>query len=58
MTLVFCVIVLTDEWADRTLPTHLSDAVIGPLSIVVWVLTLLGAFGIGPMGRLRAAMRL
>jgi len=54
---VFCCVVLVDTWADRTLSAHLSGDVIGPGSIAIWALTLLGAGGMGPMGVLRSAMR-
>ena len=57
MTGVFCCMVLVDAWGDRSLSAHLSDDVIGPVSVLIWALTLLGAFDIGPMGPLRAAMR-
>ena len=54
---VFCCVVLVDAWADRSLSAHLSGDVIGPASIAIWAMTLLGAIGIGPMGLLRAATR-
>jgi hypothetical protein len=54
---VFCCVVLIDAWADRSLSAHLSGDIIGPMSIVIWTLTVFGAIGIGPLGTLRAAMR-
>src|SRR6059036_769200 len=52
---VFCCVVLVDAWADRSLSAPLSGDVIGPASIAIWAMTLLGAIGIGPMGLLRVA---
>ncbi len=57
VTVVFCCVVLVDEWADRAISAHLSGEVVGPALVVVWTLTLLGAFGIGPLARVHAAMR-
>ena len=57
MTVVFCGIVLVDTWADRSLSGHLSGEVIGLVSVFIWALTLLGSFELGPMGRLKVAMR-
>ena len=56
MTVVFCCVVLVDYWADRSLSAHLSGDIIGPISVIIWALTLLGAFRSGPAGRLRALM--
>jgi hypothetical protein len=56
MTVVFCCVVLVDYWADQSLSAHLSGDFIGPISVIIWALTLLGAFRLGPAGRLRAAM--
>ncbi len=57
MTAVFCGVVAVDAWADRTLSPLVSGDVVGPLSVVLWLLTLLGSAGIGPMGHLKSAMR-
>ena len=54
--LVFAGIVVLDEWADRSLSAHLSGDVVGPASVLVWALTLLGALGLGPLARLRDAL--
>ena len=54
---VFCCVVAVDAWADRSLSAHLSGDVVGPATIAVWTLTLLGALDFGPMGALKAAMR-
>lgn len=48
MTIVFALIVLIDEWSDRSLSTGVGVDVIGSTSVVVWAFTLLGSFGIGP----------
>ncbi len=57
MTVVFCGVVLMDVWADRGLSSHLRSSVVGPVSVIVWVLTLFGAFGVGPAGWLRSTLR-
>jgi hypothetical protein len=56
MTVVFCCVVLVDYWADQSLSAHLSGDIIGPISVIIWALTLLGAFRVGPAGRLRDVM--
>ena len=56
MTIVFVGVVLVDEWSDRSLNPVASPDVVGPVSVIVWALTLLGSFGIGPVARIWAAM--
>lgn len=50
MTVVFLSVVAVDAWCDRSLP-GLAD-IVGPVSTLVWVLTVLGSFGIGPIATL------
>ena len=56
MTIVFLCVVLVDEWSDRSLSPIVSPDVVGPVSVIIWALTLLGSFGIGPIARIWAAM--
>lgn len=57
MTVVFACVVSIIEWSDRSLPTAVSADVVGPMSVIVWALTLIGSFGIGPVGAIWNAMR-
>ena len=57
MTILYACVVLVLEWSDRSLPTAASADVVGPTSVIVWALTLLGSFGIGPVGAIWNAMR-
>jgi hypothetical protein len=34
-------VVLVDYWADQSLSAHLSGDFIGPISVIIWALTLL-----------------
>ncbi|HKX41170.1 MAG TPA: hypothetical protein VJO99_08435 [Burkholderiaceae bacterium] len=52
MAAAFACIVLLDAWADLNLTTFASTYIVGPASLVLWVLTLLGSFGIGPAARI------
>jgi hypothetical protein len=56
MLLVFACIVFADAWADLRMPAVVAH-VVGPLSVVVWALTLLGALGLGPLAPVRKALR-
>lgn len=56
MLLVFACIVFADVWADLKMPATVIQ-VVGPLSVVVWVLTLLGALEFGPLAIVRKALR-
>lgn len=56
MLLVFACIVLADVWADLEMPAAVIR-VVGPLSVIVWVLTLLGAVEFGPLAIVRKALR-
>ncbi len=55
MTIVFVAVVLVDAWCDQNLPAIVG--VIGPVSVVVWALTLLGSFGIGPVAAIWETLR-
>jgi hypothetical protein len=57
MTLVLVCVVLIDEWSDQSLDPILSPAIVGPASVIIWALTLLGSFGIGPVARIWDAIR-
>ena len=57
MTAVFACIVLVDEWSGRSLSAVVSIDVVGPVSVIIWLLTLLGSFGIGPVGAIWDALR-
>jgi hypothetical protein len=57
MTIVFVCVVLVDAWSDRSLSTSAIADVVGPVSVVVWVLTLLGSCGVGPVAAIWNAMR-
>lgn len=52
---VFCTAVLADGLAGRCLSSEHAD-IVGAVSLMVWVATLLGSFGLGPLGRLRDAI--
>lgn len=56
MTIIFVSVIFVDQWADRRLSAAVG-AVVGPVSVVVWMLTLLGSFDIGPVAALWRAMR-
>ena len=55
MLAVFCAAVLADACAARYLSPRFGD-VVGSTSLVIWAATLLGSFGVGPLGRLRDAI--
>ena len=57
MTIVYACVVLILEWSDRNLPTAVGADIVGPTAVIVWALTLLGSFGIGPVGAVWNAMR-
>ena len=56
MMVVLALVVAAVGWSDL----HLSEArmrAVGSAAVACWLLTLLGAQGIGPMGALREALR-
>jgi hypothetical protein len=57
MTVVLVCVVLIDEWSDQSLTPILSPAIVGPASVIIWALTLLGSFDIGPVARIWDAIR-
>ena len=57
VSIMFLFVAAVDAWSDRALPPTWSANVVGPLSLVVWSLTLLGAFGIGPVRKVWDAWR-
>ena len=57
MTIVYASVVLVIEWSDRNLPAAVAADIVGPTSVIAWALTLLGSFGIGPVGAIWNAMR-
>ena len=56
ITIVFAIVTMAVVWSDQNLPTSVA-VVVGPAAVTVWVLTLLGSLGIGPMAAIRSAMR-
>ena len=56
VTIVFAIVVLTVGWSDQHLPAA-AVAVVGSAAVTLWVLTLLGSLGIGPVAGLRDAIR-
>jgi len=56
MTIVFICVVLVDGWSDLSLSSAIAD-VVGPASVVVWALALLGSFEIGPVAVIWNAVR-
>jgi hypothetical protein len=57
MTIVFICVVLVDEWFDRSMSGSAIADVVGPVSVIVWAMTLLGSFGVGPVATIWNAMR-
>jgi len=55
MLITFCAVVLVDICATRCLSLPFADMV-GATSVAVWAATLLGSFGLGPLGRLRGVI--
>ena len=53
----FVCIVLVDAWADLNLPAVVSTWIVGPTSVVLWALMLLGSMGIGPVAGMRKDAR-
>jgi hypothetical protein len=45
MAIVFICVVAADDWFDRTS----SADFVGPIGVIVWALTLVGSFGVGPV---------
>ena len=56
MTLAFCVITAGNALSNIGASSATWGRVVGPVSVVIWILILLGGFGIGPMGALRKAL--
>ena len=56
MMIVFACIVLVVVWTDRSLSAAVRP-VVGLVSVIVWALTLLGSFDIGPIAALWQVMR-
>ena len=56
MMIVFACIVLVDAWTDQSLSAAVRS-VAGLVSVIVWALTLLGSFEIGPIAALWQVMR-
>ncbi|MFH0129936.1 hypothetical protein ACGLHS_06965 [Variovorax sp. VaC1] len=57
MLVVFAGIVMVDSWFDQHLSSVVNADVVGPVSIVVWILILLGSFDLGPFAEIKKAMR-
>ena len=56
VTIVFAIVVLAVGWSDQHLPAA-AVAVVGSAAVTLWVLTLLGSLGIGPVAAIRDAIR-
>ena len=56
MMIIFVCVIFVDQWSDRRFSAAVS-AVVGPLSILVWTLTLLGSFDMGPVAALWRLIR-
>lgn len=57
IAIVFACVVLIDEWFDRSLSGSAISDVVGSVSVVVWAMTLLGSFGLGPVAAIWNATR-
>jgi amino acid transporter len=55
VAIVFAIVAITVGWSDQNLPPA-AAVIVGPAAVTVWVLTLLGALGIGPVAAIRNAM--
>ncbi len=55
--IMFVCVVLINVWADRSVVPVISPDVVGPTSVIVWALTLIGSLGIGPVASIWDAMR-
>lgn len=56
VTIVFAIVVLAVGWTDQHLPAA-TVVVVGSAAVTVWVLTLLGSLGIGPVAAVCEATR-
>ena len=54
--IVFLSVVLIDGWCDRRLPASVSG-IVGPISVILWALTIFGSFGIGPVATMWRVLR-
>lgn len=55
-TIMFICVVLINVWADRSVAPVIGPDVVGPASVIVWALTLIGSLGIGPVASIWDAM--
>ena len=56
MTLVFCGIVAFNVSSNQDVSPTANNELVGLASVAVWILTLLGAFAVGPFRALRRAL--
>ncbi len=56
MALIFCMIAAAIALTRSDASSAAWGNVVGLTSVAVWILTLLGGFGVGPMGALRKAL--
>ena len=54
--IVFVCVALVDGWCDQRLPATVSG-IVGPISVILWALTIIGSFGIGPIATIWRVMR-
>ena len=57
MTIVFVFVVALDEWLDHGLSTIVSADLVGESSVILWALTVIGSFGVGPVAAVWNAIR-
>lgn len=56
-TIVFVCVALINAWADRSVAPVIAPDIVGPTSVIVWALTLVGSLGVGPVAGIWNAMR-
>ena len=56
MMIIFVCVIFVDQWSDQRFSAAVS-AVVGPVSILIWTLTLLGSFDLGPVAALWRVIR-
>ena len=56
-TIMFVCVALINEWTDRSVAPFIGPDVVGPTSVILSALTLVGSFGIGPVAGIWDAMR-
>jgi hypothetical protein len=57
MTIVFVFVVALDQWLDRNLLAVMNADLVGESSVILWILTVIGSFGVGPVASAWNAIR-